>query len=141
MHCLLPLIALLVPLALAFPKGPGSKHHDDGEPRTTKTITRTITTTAAFPTLSIPSSFTDIDAFPTAYGSGTIFSYPTAFATGDDSDMKKRRRALLEGRKWKDSYFGSGTGTAPCPRATGGKHDGKDDDKDDGGHKHDGKDD
>jgi hypothetical protein len=145
MHCLLPLITLLVPLALAFPKGPGqSRHHDnDDDFTTTKTMTKTCTKT--FPTLSIPSSFTDIDAFPTAYGSGTIFSYPTAFATGDDSDLKKRRRALLEGRKWKGPYYGSGTGTACYPKPTGGKDgdkDGdKDDGKDDGGEKHDGKDD
>jgi hypothetical protein len=51
--------------------------------------------------------------------------------------MKKRRRALLEGRKWKGSYYGSGTGTACYPKPTGGKDDGKDD----GGEKHDGKDD
>lgn len=130
MHCLLPLIALLVPLALAFPKGPDSKHHDD-DITITKTFTHTVTKT--FPTLSIPSSFTDLDDFPTAYGSGTIFSYPTAYATGDDSDMKKRRRALLEGRKWKGAYYGSGTGTACSPKPT--------DDKDDGGSKHDGSDD
>jgi len=147
MHCLLPLITLLVPLALAFPKGPGpSKHHDDDHAKPTKVITKTITKTTSFPTLSIPSSFTDIDAFPTAYGSGTIFSYPTAFATGDDNDLKRRRRALLEGRHWKGPYYGSGTGTAYYPKATGGKHDGKDDGKkhdgkDDGGDKHDGGDD
>jgi len=136
MHCLLPLIALLVPLALAFPKGPGpSKHHDDDDSITiTKVFTRTHTKT--FPTLTIPESFTDIDAFPTGFGSGTIFSYPTAYATGDDSDLKKRRRALLEGRKWKGPYYGSGTGTAPCPEPTGGKDDGEDDDE-----KHGGKDD
>jgi hypothetical protein len=150
MHCLLPLITLLIPLALAFPKGPNpSRHHDDDDSETTtKTISRTHTRTT-FPTLTIPASFTDIDSFPTGCGSGTVFSYPTAFSTGDFNDMKMRRRALLEGRHY-EGAFGTGTGTGSFPTPTCDKHKGKhggkdgdkdDDDKDDGGDKHDGKDD
>jgi len=121
MYSLLPLIFLLVPIALAFPKhgpkseGPKSEsfhhHHSD--------------ITTIYPTLTV-SSLPSTDIFPTVTGTGTIFSYPTAFPTGD---FKKRRDlAVLQGRKWK----GSVSGSSGCAKATGrGKHGDGDDDDDD----------
>ena len=110
MHCLLPIITLLIPLALAFPKHGSpekhSKHHDDAKHST------------SFPTLTIPStSFTGL--FPTGFGTGTVTSFPTVYATGD---FKMRRdMGVLEGRKWSGKF----NGTSGCAKPTGKKHTGK----------------
>jgi hypothetical protein len=146
MYSLLPIIMFLAPLALAFPKEDPkhhSRHHDDGFPTSissytsTSTITVTKTSddsTTSFPTLTV-STLPSTDIFPTGTGltgSGTIFSFPTAFSTGDFKIRKRRDLAVLQGRKW----TGAGSGTTGCskPKETGkGKHhddDGGDDDSD-----------
>jgi len=146
MYSLLPIILLLTPLAIAFPKnGPkhGSRHHDDDTSTSissyTRTSTITVTTTSddstsSFPTLTV-SDLPSTDIFPTGTGftgTGTVFSFPTAFSTGDFKIKKRRDLAVLQGRKW----TGAGSGTTGCskPKETGkGKHhddDGGDDDSD-----------
>jgi hypothetical protein len=123
MHLLLPLTFLLTPVALAFPKY--GFPHPHGEKPHWFPYTVTAEEVTSFATLTIPSTLAN-GVFPTgtgvAFGSGTAFSYPTAFPTGAEfkkRDVELERRAVLEGRQFGGFPGFTFTGTGVFPTGTG----------------------